>query len=116
MKVDSGAYREFLQAASQVPEALPRPVSLQPDLKVVLNVPRGSPVALECRVEAVLEEAIRKRARSATGAVKEVPKEAEEEREVDYDGCCGVLLGESEGLWKVEVTRRGVTRLGTMKS
>ena len=122
--MDSKAYQEFLQAASHVPEALPRPVALQPDLRVVLNLPKGSAVAMESSLLAVHQEGVSKRPRSATGALREPPKEADgrgvqggaqaKEEEIDYDGCCGVLLSESEGFWKVEVTRKGVTRLGTM--
>lgn len=109
-----GAYKDFLAAAAQVPEAMPRPVPLNHDLRVVLNVPSGSPVAREMCIVSVKEETTAKPVQRP-GSAK--PKSSETEApppEEDYDGACGVIVSASEdaeGCWTVEATRKGVTHI-----
>eukprot|EP00435_Cladocopium_sp_Y103_P065881 s694_g27.t4 len=109
-----GAYKDFLAAAAQVPEAMPRPVPLNHDLRVVLNVPSGSPVAREVCIVSVKEETTAKPVQRP-GSAK--PKSSETEApsaEEDYDGVCGVIVSASEdvqGCWTVEATRKGVTHI-----
>eukprot|EP00438_Fugacium_kawagutii_P025154 Skav208308 [mRNA] locus=scaffold897:312044:313471:+ [translate_table: standard] len=105
-----GAYKDFLIAAAQVPEAMPRPVPLSHDLRVVLNVPSRSPVAKELCVVSVKEETTAKpTARGSAKPPAEVPT-----AESDYDGACGVIVSASEdvmGCWTVEATRKGVSHI-----
>eukprot|EP00434_Breviolum_minutum_P007852 symbB.v1.2.006928.t1/scaffold400.1/size211454/7 len=108
----NGAYKDFLQAAAQVPEAMPRPVPLHHDLRVVLHVPPNSPVSAELEIVSVKEETTAKpvqRPGIKQPTEPEVPQGTE-----DYDGACGVIVSPGEdarGRWMVEATRKGVTHI-----
>lgn len=58
MPAPDGAYAEFLAAAAAVPEALPRPVALHRELRVVLNLPSAD---AEAEVVVAAKSASRRR-------------------------------------------------------
>ncbi|CAJ1355260.1 unnamed protein product [Effrenium voratum] len=108
--LSAGEFREFWAAAQAVPEALPRPVSLQQDLRVVLNL---KSTAAEVEVVSIRQETVAKPVR-----VRSEEKTLEADQEPDepkaYDGAVGVIVSERPdglGRWEVEATRQGVTHV-----
>ncbi|CAK9017404.1 D-3-phosphoglycerate dehydrogenase (PGDH) [Durusdinium trenchii] len=110
---DLGVYQEFLAAAAQVPEALPRPVALDLDVRVVLNLPPQSPVAAELQVVSVREETTAKPVRSFHKVNSQESKAEATSPLEEYDGACGVVVEEEKDgrFFRVETTRKGVTHL-----
>eukprot|EP00439_Symbiodinium_sp_Y106_P076194 s1868_g15.t1 len=114
MPASDGAYAEFLAAAAAVPEALPRPVALHRDLRVVLNLPSADAEA-EVVVVGIKKEEMPKVARRVPKASANKAEKAEDTaEEIRYDGAPGTITSDGpdvKGRWEVEATRKGSTHI-----